>query len=70
MSLLRIEDASKQFIVTKGKARRTIHALNHVSLAIDAGETLGIVGESGSGKTTLGKGMITFQSFDQGKIFY
>lgn len=70
MSLLRIENASQQFVVNKGKNKRVIQALNHVSLSVDAGETLGIVGESGSGKTTLGKGMITFHKLDQGNIFY
>ncbi len=30
-----------------------IHALDHVSLDVAAGDTIGVVGESGSGKTTL-----------------
>ena len=32
-----------------------VHALNGVSLAIEAGRSLGVVGESGSGKSTLAR---------------
>ncbi len=44
------------FPVQRGLLRRTvghIQAVNAASIALRAGETLGVVGESGSGKTTL-----------------
>jgi len=59
--LLELTDLEKQFPLARtaseylhGQPRRSIHAVDRLSLTVDAGETVGLIGESGSGKTTLG----------------
>jgi peptide/nickel transport system ATP-binding protein len=49
MSLLELDDVSVTYRITGGE----VPAVRGVSLALNAGEALGIVGESGSGKSSL-----------------
>jgi len=48
--LVEAVDLSKEFPVAN---RAKVHAVEHVSFTLDAGETLAVVGESGCGKSTL-----------------
>lgn len=65
--VLRAEHVSKTYITRPifGKARTTA-ALMDVSLALQAGETIGIVGESGSGKSTLARCLLRLIDPDLG----
>jgi microcin C transport system ATP-binding protein len=60
------------FPIKAGLLRRTvghIKAVNNATVAIRAGETLGIVGESGSGKTTLSLALMRLIS-SEGRIVF
>ncbi|HCX84780.1 MAG TPA: peptide ABC transporter ATP-binding protein [Micrococcales bacterium] len=51
--VLRVEDLVVRFGVRTPHGRRTLSAVDGVSLTVARGETLGLVGESGCGKSTL-----------------
>ncbi|MDR6866037.1 peptide/nickel transport system ATP-binding protein [Microbacterium resistens] len=54
--------------VTYRRGGRSFRALDGVSLAIGAGEILGLVGESGSGKSTLGRAALGLLPLSDGEM--
>ena len=70
--VMETQDLKVWFPVKRGFLRRVvghIKAVDGVSIAVRAGETLGIVGESGSGKTTLGLAILRLISSQGGIVF-
>lgn len=63
--LLDVEDLSVHFSLS---GKRTLRAVDGVSIQLGKGETLGIIGESGSGKSTLGRAIIGLAPVTNGAI--
>jgi peptide/nickel transport system ATP-binding protein len=69
--LLRGQEVSKTYTARDwlGRSRLT-HALQAASVAVSAGETVGIVGESGSGKSTLARCLIRLIDPTGGQVLW
>ncbi|MDI1273100.1 ABC transporter ATP-binding protein [Polaromonas sp.] len=69
--LLRGQEVSKTYSARDwlGRSRLT-HALKAASVAVSAGETVGIVGESGSGKSTLARCLIRLIDPTGGQVLW
>ena len=68
--LLDARGLSKTFSSGRGSARRVVHAVDDVSIAIEPGQTHGLVGESGSGKSTTGRILLRLVEPDAGSATF
>lgn len=66
MALVEVKNLKKYFYGAKG----AVHAVDDVTMSIDAGETMGVVGESGCGKSTLGRTIIHLQKSTAGQVMF
>ena len=66
-ALLSLEDVCKVF---GGGRTRVVRAVDHVSLTLQPGKTLGLVGETGSGKSTLGRLAMRLIQPTSGRILF
>lgn len=62
--IIEVKNLKKYFSTPYGM----LHAVDDVSLSIQAGKTMGVVGESGCGKSTLGKTIIKLHDSTGGQI--
>jgi len=81
-ALIELRNISKRFVKTLDFAemlanrlgarisQETVHAVDAVSLAISAGEVVGLVGESGCGKSTLGRIVAGILPPSEGVLLY
>ena len=71
--LLSLTDIHKAYALPRSSPfarQRRVHAVNGVSLDIQAGESLGVVGESGCGKSTLARLVMALEAPDRGKVVF
>ena len=72
MSLLALEGVSRIYTTRRGMFGRPVpvRAVDHVSLAVAPGRTLGIVGESGCGKSTTGRVALGIERPSEGRVTF
>lgn len=65
--IIQAENVTVRFPVGR---RKTLTAVDNVSISVRRGETFGLIGESGSGKSTLGRAIVCLERPTEGKVLH
>ncbi len=68
--LLRTDGLTRHFRIGGGISRKTLHAVDDVSLAIGEREIVALAGESGSGKSTIARLLARIYQPTSGEIYF
>ena len=73
LMILELKNITKTYPIKSGfggRTRKTVRAVNNVSLGVEKGESISLVGESGCGKTTLARIIMQLIKPDGGDVLY
>ncbi|PTQ80800.1 peptide/nickel transport system ATP-binding protein [Trichococcus patagoniensis] len=72
MGLLEIKDLKVHYPLKSGflSSKKSLAAVDGISLALEEGKNYGLVGESGSGKSTVGRAIVGLERITAGQIIY
>ena len=71
--VLQVRDLVTRFDIRGGwlnRVQRQVHAVEHISFDLRAGETLALVGESGCGKSTTGRSLLRLVESQAGSVTF
>src|SRR5215467_15543049 len=69
-TLLRTDNLTRHFKIGGALSRRTLHAVDEVSLSVGSREIVALAGESGSGKSTIARLLAKVYSPTSGEIYF
>lgn len=72
MGLLEIKDLKVHYPLKSGflSSKKSLAAVDGISLSLEEGKNYGLVGESGSGKSTVGRAIVGLERIAAGQIIY